>query len=276
MNDHVLPVLYTLFVWWFSTGVVLYLDGLPRRTFGRTLVAATGVLGAALYALWSSSADTSVAGAYLAFTGALLVWGWQELAYYLGLVSGPQPEPCPAGCNHWQRFGRAVQATLYHELAVLGFGLVIIALTWGGANQIGTFTYLILWSMRLSAKLNVFLGVRNLNEEWLPAHLAFLVSFFGKRPINAFFPVAVTIATVIAAALTGHALAHEGFAAAAFTFLATLMWLAILEHWLLVLPLPATALWRWGLRSHEAAQRPPSPIQKRSASPPAARTATST
>jgi hypothetical protein len=26
---------------------------------------------------------------------------------------------------------------------------------------------------------------------------------------------------------------------------------AILEHWLLVLPLPATALWKWAMRSPE-------------------------
>jgi len=28
-----LPVLFAVFVWWFSTGIVLLLDGLPRTTF---------------------------------------------------------------------------------------------------------------------------------------------------------------------------------------------------------------------------------------------------
>ena len=36
---------------------------------------------------------------------------------------------------------------------------------------------------------------------------------------------------------------------AAGTFVGTLLTLAILEHWFLVLPLPADALWSWGLRS---------------------------
>ena len=40
----------------------------------------------------------------------------------------------------------------------------MVALTWGGANQVGTWTFLVLWVMRLSAKLNVFLGVPNLTE----------------------------------------------------------------------------------------------------------------
>ena len=41
MAELLLPVLYTLFAWWFSTGVILYLDGLPRHTFRWTLNGAT-------------------------------------------------------------------------------------------------------------------------------------------------------------------------------------------------------------------------------------------
>ena len=33
LHDHGLPVLFAVFVWWFSTGIVLLLDGLPRTTF---------------------------------------------------------------------------------------------------------------------------------------------------------------------------------------------------------------------------------------------------
>ena len=29
--------------------------------------------------------------------------------------------------------------------------------------------------------------------------------------------------------------------------------LAVIEHWFLVVPIPATALWSWGLKSREAA-----------------------
>jgi hypothetical protein len=29
---------------------------------------------------------------------------------------------------------------------------------------------------------------------------------------------------------------------------ATMLWLAVIEHWLLVLPLESTALWRWAMR----------------------------
>jgi hypothetical protein len=38
----------------------------------------------------------------------------------------------------------------------------------------------------------------------------------------------------------------------------TLLVLAIVEHWLLVLPLEATALWRWAMRD-SAARNAPAP-----------------
>ena len=60
---------------------------------------------------------------------------------------------------------------LYHELAIVATALAVVAVTWGGANQVGTWTFLLLWAMRLSAKLNVFLGVPNLTEQFLPEHL---------------------------------------------------------------------------------------------------------
>ena len=50
--------------------------------------------------------------------------------------------------------------------------------------------------MRESAKLNLFLGVRNLSEEFLPAHLAYLQSYFRRRSMNMLFPFSVTVSTV--------------------------------------------------------------------------------
>lgn len=247
-----LPLLYALLIWWFSTGLVLYLDGLPRSSYRWSLGGATLLLAAALYGLAVGRDDTSVGGAYLAFTCGLLVWGWQELSYYTGCVTGPWQQPCPAGCTGWRRFGLAIQTSLYHELAIIITGGVIVALTWGGANQIGTWTFLLLWWMRWSAKLNVFLGVRNLNEDWLPAHLRYLTSFFSRQSMNPLFPFSVTLATAVLALLLDRALAADAgaFETTGLSLLAALLALAILEHWLLILPLPTAALWDWGLRSH--------------------------
>jgi putative photosynthetic complex assembly protein 2 len=249
-----LPVLYTLFVWWFSTGAILYLDGLPRSTYRWSMLGATALLVGALHGLAVSSADPSVTGAYVAFTCSVIVWGWVEMSFLMGFVTGPRQGPCPAGARGWARAGYALQAILYHEVALLAAAAAVVAVTWDGANQTGTWTFLILWVMRLSAKLNVFLGVRNLYAEFLPEHLRYLQSYFTQRPMNLLFPVAVTASTVAAVLVWREALgAGAGaFDVAGLTFLGMLLALAVLEHWFLVVPLPATALWKWGLRSRTA------------------------
>ena len=259
MTGFALPALFALFIWWFSTGAILWLDGLPARTYRISMAGATLVLAAALWGLSASGADASVPGAYCAFSCGLLAWAWQEMAFLMGYATGPSRAPCPAEATGWRRFTLALRAILYHELAIIAGAIAVVAVTWGQPNQIGTWTYLLIWGMRQSAKLYVFLGARNLNENFLPPHLRYLGSFFLRRPMNLLFPFAVTAATLLTALLFHRALAPAAtdFQAAGFTFLGTLAALATLEHWFLVLPIPAEALWNWGLRSREA----PKPAQ---------------
>ena len=54
MATYALPVLYTLLLWWASTGVILYLDGLDRRTFVWSMAGATVLLG---ISLWGAAVD---------------------------------------------------------------------------------------------------------------------------------------------------------------------------------------------------------------------------
>lgn len=253
MSLYLLPVAFTLFLWWFSTGVILYLDGLPQRTFKWTLLGATVVLLLALYGLAASRNDTSVAGAYCGFTCALMVWAWQEVAFLLGYVTGPRRTACPADSTGWRRFVHAFQAMAHHELTLVVLAVAVYLATYDGSNLTGWWTYLVLWVMRQSAKLNVFLGVRNLNEGFLPPHLKYIDSYFRRQPMNLLFPISVTLATGVAALVWQAALATglSGFEATSLTFCATLLTLAILEHWFMVLPLPSDALWKWGLRSRQ-------------------------
>ena len=48
MSAYALPILYALFVWWFSTGLILYLDRLPRHTFRWSMLGATALSGTGL------------------------------------------------------------------------------------------------------------------------------------------------------------------------------------------------------------------------------------
>jgi len=250
MHAYVFPALFALFVWWFSTGAIIFLDNLPRATFKWSMVGASFVFFVCLVGISHTAHQTSVTAAYEAFFFGLFAWGWQEISFYMGYVTGPRDEPCKEGCSGWGHFVHAVQTSLWHELAIIFSAGIVVYLTWGLPNQVGMWTFMVLWWMHQSAKLNVFFGVRNLNEEFLPEHLTFLKSFLKSKPMNLFFPVSITISMVITTMLFEHAAAAQSvFARSADTFLATLMALAILEHWFLVIPLPTGKLWKWGLAS---------------------------
>jgi putative photosynthetic complex assembly protein 2 len=186
-------------------------------------------------------------GAYVGFTAGVLVWGWLEMVYFMGAVTGPHKAVCPPGCAGWQRFRLALSTSIYHELLLLLLAAVLVATTWNAANQLGTWTFVILWLMRWSAKLNLFLGVPNLNEDWLPDHVRFITTYLRKRPMNLLFPVSVSVATVVMSLLVEAALdlPPTDFTGVALILAATLLALAILEHWFLVLPLADGALWAW-------------------------------
>ncbi len=259
MSGYGWPILAVLFVWWFSTGLVLFAVRSPRQTYRWSLWLATGLLALGLWGIAWSAGEATVTGAYVAFMSALLIWAWTEITFLMGYITGPRRRPSPAGCGFGRHFVYATQAILWHELAILAAGLCILALSWGAVNQIGALTFLVLWVMRLSAKLNVFLGVPNLAEQFLPGHLRHLKSYFKKAPMNVFFPIAVTAATVALVAVVQVATAADAgpFVVVGYTLVATILALAILEHWFLVLPLPDAALWTWALKAAERSRPEP-------------------
>lgn len=250
--EFALPVGVALLIWWLGTGVVMLLDRAPRDSFRWSVATSTLLAAAALVCVARSAHHTTVEGVYAAFTCAVIVWGWHELTFLTGWLTGPRRVPCSAPKP---RFGEAVAAILWHELAIALVAAVIVAVTWGAPNQIATWTFLLLWLMRLSAKLNLFLGVRNLGEQFLPPHLLYLRSYFRRRAMNLLFPFVVTAATAVAGWLVVLAIEAVGAERTGLLLVATMLWLAVIEHWLLVLPLESTALWRWAMR--RSADTPP-------------------
>jgi putative photosynthetic complex assembly protein 2 len=253
MNDAVIALGFAIFIWWFSTGIVILLNRMSRSTVVLSLVLSSLLGAAALLGLAHTAQQLSMTGAYCAFTCALLAWGWNELSFLTGWITGPRTTALPKGESGWPRFVESLRAVLWHELAILVVGVVILVMTWDALNQVGTGTYLVLWVMRTSAKLNLFFGVRNVSEAFLPAHLAYLESFFRRRPMNAFFPFSVAAASVVLLMLVNFAtspLTNSAQVVGA-TLVGTLLALAIVEHLMLVLPLDTTALWRWAIRKSQ-------------------------
>ena len=244
-------ILYALFVWWFTTGLVLLLV-LRRRAAVRVgLVGAALLFPICLYLLARSSTQTGFVGVYVAFSAAILLWGTQEMAFLTGFLTGPRPLPCPAEATGAARVGYAVMAILYHELALIVSGLAVLAVTWQGVNPFGGVTFLVLYLMRVSAKLNLFLGVPVLNDEVMPAEIAHLRTYFSRGPVNPFFPIAMMLAVLFTVGLVDSALDPATSTAfmVGWTLVSALMGLAILEHLFMLVPLPIERLWRWSTRA---------------------------
>jgi putative photosynthetic complex assembly protein 2 len=240
---------FALFLWWFSTGAILMIVRLPRSAHPYAMVTAGMIAVLALAGMIATRDSIAPVGAFAGFTYGLIVWAALEMAFLLGYATGPRTTSCPPGLQGWPRFRAAFEAMAWHELSIFGAVGIMLAISWNAANHVAADVFLLLFAMRISAKLNIFFGAPNVSEEFLPDHLRYLGSYFQRDRVSGFFPLSVTLASlafgfVVHAAIT----AQTDFGMAALTLVATLLALAIIEHWFLVLPVQDAALWRWALR----------------------------
>jgi putative photosynthetic complex assembly protein 2 len=234
-------------MWFIGTAAVVWLDSRPRRTFATSLTLAGMVAIGAAVLVWSAADDSSAAGAYVGFAAAIVIWGWHEMSFLMGIVAGPNRADCPAGATGWVRLKAATATVIHHELAIAATAIALFAITWGQPNQAAPLTFLLLFVLRLSAKFNLYFGVPNLSDEVFPAHLAYLKSYFRKRRMNPLFPVSILFGSVLAAwawTAADAAPAGSGGAASA-TLIAGLAVLGVVEHLFLVLPMRDAKLFRW-------------------------------
>lgn len=252
MESVAIWVVATVFLWWFSTGAMLCRVRIADRTGGsahlRSVLYGLPLLAAGVWGFMASRGGTGPEAAFGAFLSALAVWGWIELAFLSGAITGPNTRPCPPAAPEWERFVRAWGTIAYHEmLLAAALGLMALA-AWGAPNETGLWTFATLFLARVSAKLNLFYGVPRIHVEFLPRPLAHLASHFRLRSLNWVFPISVTGLAFAAAHWLERLDAAGGPGEeAAFTLLATLTLLAMLEHWFMVIPVPDQKLWRWML-----------------------------
>ena len=245
-----IAALFALFVWWFSTGVILWVVKTADRS-GKDAHFLSSIFGlpflaAGIYGFWQSMGSDSVAAVYAAFLSALAIWGWIELAFLSGVVTGPNNAPCPPGTPEWERFLRAWGTIAFHEVLLVLCVAALILIAQGAVNQFAVWTFVLLYVARVSAKLNLFLGVPKINVEFLPGPLSHLPSHFRQSRHSWIFPVSVTaLSFAVACWLERLYSAETAGAAVGFALLAAMTALALLEHWLMVLPLPDEKLWRW-------------------------------
>jgi putative photosynthetic complex assembly protein 2 len=229
----------------------LKLNGLPKRFFRAIFVVSIAVLLLAFWGLEISSEQATLAGAYCSFTCAIVIWGWQELAFLLGYITGSRRSDCPAGLSGMRRAWYAFQTINYHELTLLGLGIVIFLMNYDAVNQTGLWTYVILWGMRQSTKINIFLGVLNFNEAFLPQHLKYLITYFKRRAMNLLMPFSILLSVIFLIPIWSHATSESSaYEITSSALLGTLIALGLLEHLFLIMPFPSELLWKWGYKNH--------------------------
>ncbi|MFP7672436.1 putative photosynthetic complex assembly protein PuhE [Marivita sp. S0852] len=260
LGDPWIAALVALFLWWFSTGAILmvvkYADRRGMR-FGQALtMAAFPVFLLGAYGIWVSATGTNVASAYHGFLAALALWGWIEMAFLTGTIIGPNRMVCRDDIPEWERFIRAWGTIAYHEMLLAGTLAAIWLYTYEAENTFGFWTFAVLFFARVSAKLNLFLGVPKINTEFLPQPLAHLPSHFRHAKMNWLFPISISALTFAVGCWIERIFASDTQGdVVGFALLAAITALALLEHWFMVLPLPDEKLWRWMLPAPKPQQQ---------------------
>lgn len=262
-----IAVVIAMFVWWFSTGTILmavkYADRAGHRARVMTTLLALPLAGLGAVGFWWSLTETNLFGVYVSFLSALAIWGWIELAFLTGMIAGPNTYPLPPFARPFERFIRAWGTIAYHELLLASTLILLGTLAWTAPNAFGFWTFAVLFFARVSAKLNLFLGVPRIHVEFLPQALAHIPSHFRKAALNWLFPISVTTLTFAAACWLERLYAAQTPGdVAGFALLTALTALALLEHWVMVLPIPDERLWLWMLPSDPSGHKSNDSTQK--------------
>ncbi len=246
------PILGAVVIWWMSTGAILVLGERSERVRALAMAGATILAAGALALAWVLRDAATPAGAYAGALAALVLWAWHEMSFLFGYVTGPNRSPCPAGAEGWPRFRAAAATLIHHELAIAATALALGVISLGAANAVAFQVFLMFFALRLSAKLNLFVGAPHFTDEFLPARLSHLRSYFSPRPAGAFLALTAGAAAIGAGALLYAAsVTASAFDAVAFALLGALAALGALEHLFLALPLRDAALWRWLLPARD-------------------------
>jgi putative photosynthetic complex assembly protein 2 len=240
--------LFAVFCWWLGTGAILWLVRLPTSTFRWSMFFLSFLLGLSLWTTSISMRSHSVLNAYIGFVSVIAMWSWHEMAFLTGWLAGPRRVALDPGLSLNRRFGQSVMALLHHEVALLfNFG-VLLALQQGQPNHVALCTFALLWCMRLSAKLNLFFGVPQVGEQYLPVHLRYIGSYFKSGRISPFFFFTITLSVVIWTWMVWELKTGAVTISTGWVLLSSLLGLAIIEHLLMVIALPLQRLWGWAMK----------------------------
>lgn len=246
-SGHIVPFIVTVAIWFFATGLIAWADNRGQATFRRSVLmgGVGGLIGLIMILLASWS--VSVPAIYAAFTGALLVWAWHEIGFLTGAAAGPRREAADPGVRGIERFTQASATVIHHEIALALTALMLISLSWDAPNQIGATVFVLMFGLRLSSKINLFVGVPNTSTEMLPVHLGYLKSYFGRNRMTLLLVASIAAILGVAGWFANLAIAAPAGSAemVGASLLTALCLLGALEHIFLALPFRDGMLWGW-------------------------------
>jgi putative photosynthetic complex assembly protein 2 len=256
-TGHVVPFIVTVAVWFVATGLIAWADNRERATFSTSLVVGSIAGIAGLVVILFASLTAEVWAVYLAFIGALMVWGWHELSFLTGAAAGPRRGPADPALTGIARFRQGAATVMHHEVALAVTALLLISLSWNVPNQIGATVFVLMFAMRLISKVNLFVGVPNATSEMLPEHLAYLKTYFGPSRMTLLLAASILAIAVATAWFASLALAAPAGSAemVGASLLTTLALLGVLEHLFLALPFRDGMLWGWAMPQRTGPQR---------------------
>jgi len=247
VNDVLLASGYAILCWWFGTGIILWLDRLPPSSFRWSLGGWSVLLLLSFWAVSESMRALSVENAYLGFGSVIVMWGWHELAFLTGWLTGPRKRALQPGVTGWTRFKQSLDVVLYHEIALVVNFAALCLMQRNQPSHVALCTFALLWCMRISGKLNLYFGVPQNGAQYLPKHLSYLASYFPTRGLTPWFVFSFSVALAVWVWIVGQAQLDVVEITTGWVLLASLLGLGILEHAMMVLPWPLERLWGWAL-----------------------------
>ncbi len=242
-----------VFFWWFLTGLILFIvkkvDELNHKAHIFVTLILSPVIFLGIYLFFNSLPKITLSSIYSSFFASLLIWAWFELAFLSGLITGPSKHLCPKDIKQMKRFGYALSNIAYSELILFITLLIMFYFSFNAENTVGLWTFWILFFARICAKLNLFLGVPNVNTEFLPSPVVHLASYFRVGSTSWFFPVSISLISFTLFFLVDSIFNanNQTPSVIGYTLLASLTTLALIEHWFMVVPLRDAELWKWML-----------------------------
>ena len=253
-NSVAAAAVFAMVCWWFGTGAILWLVRRPAASFRVSIGVCTVLLALSLWATDLSMQAQTVGNAYLGFASVILMWAWHEVVFLTGWITGPRRVPLQIGARGWTRFKQSTQVVIWHELALLVNFCALLWLQQGQPSHVALCTFAVLWCMRFSAKMNLFLGVPQVGEQYLPKHLAYLGSYFKKSRLSPFYYLSVGTAIAVWMGIVWEVLSGRVVVSTGWVLLASLLGLAIVEHIIMAFPTPMQKLWGWAMSRNAMAR----------------------